>query len=141
MANKLVMVSGGFDPLHVGHLRMFQEASKLGDLVVVLNSDAWLMRKKGFIFMPFEERAELIAAYDFVRSVEPVDDTDGSVCEALRRVRPNIFANGGDRFADNIPEKAVCEELGIETVFNVGGGKVQSSSEMVKKAKNENSVN
>ena len=78
MANKLVMVSGGFDPLHVGHLRMFQEASKLGDLVVVLNSDAWLMRKKGFIFMPFEERAELIAAYDFFRSVEPVDDTDGS---------------------------------------------------------------
>lgn len=133
-----VMVSGGFDPLHVGHFRMFKEAAEYGNLIIVINSDAWLKRKKGFVFMPWAERAELIGGYTFNGfnvKVEYVDDSDGSVCEALRRVQPDIFANGGDRFADNIPEKAVCEELGIKMVFNVGGGKIASSSEMAKKAR------
>jgi cytidyltransferase-like protein len=131
---RVVAVSGGFDPLHVGHARMFQEAKALGDeLVVILNNDNWLRKKKGFVFMPQKERMEMIQAIkgvDRVVCTEHAPETiDMSVCDALRAVRPDIFANGGDRFADNIPEAIVCRELGIETVFNIGhGGKVQSSS-------------
>ncbi len=129
---KYIMVSGGFDPVHVGHLRMFQEAAKLADgLYVVINSDDWLMRKKGYVFMTFAERAEIIQGFKGVTAVVSVDDSDDTVCEALRRVRPDYFANGGDRTADNTPEMELCEELGIEMVWNVGGEKVQSSSELV----------
>lgn len=135
-----VAVSGGFDPLHIGHVRMFEAARKLGDkLVIILNNDNWLKDKKGFSFMREDERAELIQSLPFVDRVVVTDhkrfDTDRSVVAALRKVRPDIFANGGDRFADNIPEFAVCEELGIEMKFNVGkGGKVQSSSWMIRDA-------
>lgn len=131
---KVVAVSGGFDPIHVGHVRMILEAKALGDeLVVILNNDNWLKKKKGSAFMPEEQRKEIIEA---IRGVDRVvltkhipDDEDRSVCEALREIHPDIFANGGDRFSDNIPEAVLCRELGIETVFNVGaGGKMQSSS-------------
>jgi D-beta-D-heptose 7-phosphate kinase/D-beta-D-heptose 1-phosphate adenosyltransferase len=137
---KCVVVSGGFDPLHIGHVRMLQEARKLGDkLVVILNNDNWLRNKKGFVFMPEKERAELIGAFPFVDRVvitdHKPDDPDRSVARALRKVHPAVFANGGDRFAKNIPEMQVCTELKIKTVFNVGaGGKVQSSSWMVRDA-------
>jgi len=135
-----VTVSGGFDPLHVGHLRMFKAAKKLGDkLIVILNNDNWLMDKKGFSFMPEKERKEIIESYDFVDKVvitkHKLHDEDRSVCKALKSIKPNIFANGGDRFADNIPEKILCEELGIEMRFNVGGKKIQSSSWLINKAK------
>lgn len=131
---KIVMVSGGFDPIHIGHVRMIREAAALGDeLVVVLNNDNWLRKKKGSVFMPQEERKEVIEGIKGVTHVVLTDhapnDEDKSVCAALRAIRPHIFANGGDRFSDNIPEAVVCRELDIETVFNVGrGGKVQSSS-------------
>ena len=129
---KYVMVSGGFDPIHVGHVRMIQEAARHGDgLYVVLNSDDWLLRKKGYIFMPFEERAEIINAISGVTAVLPVDDSDNTVCEALRRIKPDCFANGGDRTNKNTPEMQVCEELDIEMIWNIGGGKIQSSSELV----------
>ena len=129
---KMVAVSGGFDPIHIGHVRMIQEASRHGDgLYVVLNSDDWLLRKKGYIFMPFDERAEIIKAISGVMTVIAVDDTDNTVCEALRRVKPAYFANGGDRTNDNTPEMQVCDELGIEMIWNIGGGKIQSSSELV----------
>jgi D-beta-D-heptose 7-phosphate kinase/D-beta-D-heptose 1-phosphate adenosyltransferase len=134
MIKKIICVSGGFDPIHVGHVRMIQEAAALGDeLVVIINNDNWLMKKKGFVFMPQEQRKEIIEGLKGVTRVvftvhEP-DDKDRSVCRELREIKPHIFANGGDRFADNIPEAVVCRELGIETVFNVGaGGKMQSSS-------------
>ncbi len=130
----VVAVSGGFDPLHVGHVRMFEEARKLGDkLVVILNNDHWLRKKKGFVFMPQRERKEIIkalAAVDDVVVTEHVKGTeDMSVCGALQKVRPHIFANGGDRTKKNIPEIPVCKEIGCKMVFGVGkGGKVQSSS-------------
>lgn len=136
---KVVAVSGGFDPVHVGHMRMFKEARKLGDeLVVIINNDNWLRTKKHFVVMPEDERAELIQAFPFVDRVyitkhEP-ECEDRSVCHALEEVRPDIFANGGDRFQDNIPEVELCKNLNIQLVFNVGGGKVQSSSDMVKNA-------
>lgn len=129
--SKKIMVSGGFDPIHIGHVRMILEAAEHGDVIVVANSDDWLMRKKGYIFMPWEERAEIIESIRGVVSVEKVDDADGTVCEALRRIKPDVFANGGDRKGNNTPEVALCEELGIDLIWNVGGGKIQSSSDLV----------
>lgn len=128
---KTILVSGGFDPVHRGHVRMIVEASTYGDVIVVANSDEWLMRKKGYIFMPWDERAEILQTFKGVAGVEAVDDTDGTVCEALRRLRPDYFANGGDRKTDNTPEMEVCEALDIGLLWNVGGGKIQSSSELV----------
>ncbi len=136
---KVVAVSGGFDPVHIGHVRMFNEARALGDeLVVILNNDNWLRKKKGYVFMPQEERKEVIEA---LRAVDRViftehgeDPGDMSVVAELRRLRPDVFANGGDRKEHNTPEGDVCEELGIAMAFNVGkGGKVQSSSWLVDK--------
>tara|TARA_R110000751_G_scaffold226031_1_gene327960 strand:- start:326 stop:814 length:489 start_codon:yes stop_codon:yes gene_type:complete len=126
-----VLVSGGFDPAHIGHIRMILEAATYGNVIVVANSDAWLMRKKGYIFMPWTERSELLAAIRGVTNVEHVDDTDGTVCEAIRRLKPTYFANGGDRKTDNTPEMDVCKELGVKLLWNVGGGKIQSSSDLV----------
>ena len=134
MSEKTIMVSGGFDPLHIGHLRMIKEAAQHGKVIVVVNSDAWLLRKKGFIFMPFEERKEIIEGYTEVDRVEAVDDSDGTVCEALWRLKPTYFANGGDRTSNNTPEMRLCEQLDIEMLWSVGGGKIQSSSEMVANA-------
>jgi cytidyltransferase-like protein len=130
-----VAVSGGFDPVHVGHVRMILEAAEVGDVIVVANSDEWLMRKKGYVFMPWKERAEILASIRGVLKVVPVDDSDGTVCEALRREKPTFFANGGDRKTDNTPEMDVCSELGIGLLWEVGGGKIQSSSELVKNVK------
>jgi len=91
------------------------------------------MRKKGFVFMPWEQRAEILEAIKSVKKVVRVDDTDGSVCEALRREKPTYFANGGDRTDKNTPEMDVCSELGITMLWGVGGGKIQSSSDLVAK--------
>jgi D-beta-D-heptose 7-phosphate kinase/D-beta-D-heptose 1-phosphate adenosyltransferase len=131
----ICLVSGGFDPLHIGHLRMMREAaSKYGRLVVALNSDAWLMRKKGYVFMPFDERKEILGAITWVNMVLAVKDDDGTICDLLDRFRPNFFCNGGDRTTANPAEHEVCEKYGIKEVFGVGGGKIQSSSALVKAA-------
>lgn len=142
----VVAVSGGFDPVHIGHIRMFQEAKKLGDeLVVILNNDHWLRNKKGFVFMSEKERKEIIES---IRGVDKVVITDHklgderSVSRTLRKLKPDIFANGGDRkpYGDPPPEVAVCQELGIKMVYDVGaGGKVQSSSWLVKKVTKKSS--
>lgn len=136
MTERVVAVSGGFDPLHVGHVRMIRAAAALGTrLVVIVNGDDFLMRKKGYAFMPLAERMEILGALRDVDEVVAAVDRDQTVRETLRLVRPHIFANGGDRRAEaDIPEASVCGELGIEMVFNVGGGKVQSSSELVERA-------
>ena len=132
---KTIAVSGGFDPIHVGHVRMIQAASKIGDVVVILNSDDWLERKKGYKFMPWEERAEIIRAIHGVVNVVPVYDTDNTVCETLRHLKEDMnldyFANGGDRVLTNTPEMDLCKKIGIEMLWNVGGGKIQSSSDLV----------
>lgn len=131
---KVVAVSGGFDPIHAGHVRMIREAAGLGDeLVVIVNNDNWLRAKKGHVFMTEAERAEIIEGIKGVtRAVLTKHEpgcTDMSVCAELREIHPDVFANGGDRFSDNIPEAILCRELNIQTVFNVGqGGKMQSSS-------------
>lgn len=135
------MVSGGFDPVHIGHVRMFEEARRLGDeLVVVLNNDNWLRLKKGFVFMPENERKEIIEAFQAVDRVvlssHKKNTKDISISREIRSIRPHIFAKGGDRHVGNIPtpEVLVCQEIGCEIVNDVGfGGKVQSSSDLVKK--------
>ena len=132
MSEKIVAVSGGFDPIHIGHLRMMKEAAEHGKLTVIINSDAWLKRKKGYVFMPWEERAELISALACVDNVIQAKDDDRTVCESLREINPDIFANGGDRGVNTTPEARLCEELGIELIWNVGGGKIRSSSDLVK---------
>lgn len=131
MNEKIVCISGGMDPIHVGHVRMILEASKFGDVVVILNSDQWLLRKKGFKFMSWEERAEILRAIRGVVDVVRVNDEDGTVCEALRRIKPDYFANGGDRKNENTPEVSLCLELDIKMLWCVGGEKIQSSSELV----------
>lgn len=134
----VVAVSGGFDPLHIGHVRMFKKAKSLGDyLVVILNNDNWLKLKKGFSFMPERERKELLEHIKWVDKVVLTGHKPGtkdlSVCFELKKVKPHIFANGGDRKLDNIPEVAVCEKLGTKMIFNIGhGGKIQSSSWLLK---------
>ena len=130
----VVEVSGGFDPIHIGHVRLFSEAKKLGHkLVVILNNDHWLKKKKGYVFMPQKERKEVLeglkAVDQVVLTAHGPNPEDMSVCRELKRLKPHIFANGGDRKKTNVPEVAVCREIGCEMVFNVGqGGKVQSSS-------------
>jgi cytidyltransferase-like protein len=144
----VVAVSGGFDPIHIGHVRYIQEAAKLGDkLVVILNNDNWLLGKKGFIFMPENERKEILESISGVHRVVLTDHGQGeyfkdkSVNKILRKIRPDVFANGGDRKpdVDPVPEVTLCAELGIKMIYNVGkGGKVQSSSWLVDKAKKLN---
>tara|TARA_R100001086_G_scaffold190775_1_gene108165 strand:- start:288 stop:728 length:441 start_codon:yes stop_codon:yes gene_type:complete len=133
---KTVAVSGGFDPVHVGHVRMIAEAAKLGDVVVIANSDEWLMRKKGYVFMTWEERQEILYNFKGVVDVYEAVDDDDTVCKTLKKLNPDIFANGGDRKDNNVPEVALCDEMGIELRWNVGGDKIQSSSELVAKANN-----
>lgn len=133
-----VLVSGGFDPIHIGHIELMSKARALGDwLIVALNNDNWLIEKKGFAFMPESERKAIIEALRYVDEViitkHPVSPSDMSVCRELEEIKPDIFANGGDRKPDNIPEYQLCDKLGIKMVFNLGE-KVQSSSWLIKKA-------
>ena len=128
---KTIALSGGFDPTHVGHLRMMQEASKLGHVIIILNSDVWLMRKKGYIFMSYGERKEILEGFSCVSEVVSVDDSDNTVCEAIDRLRPNYFGNGGDRKNDNVPEVDLCKKIEVELIWNLGGLKIQSSSDLV----------
>ncbi len=142
----VVAVSGGFDPLHIGHIRLLKEAKSFGDeLVVILNNDNWLKKKRGFVFMPQQERKEIIKSLKWVNRViltkHSAHPEDMSVNAELRKIKPNIFANGGDRIRNNIPEVAVCKEINCKMIFNVGrGGKIQSSSWLLEKfSKNRNS--
>jgi cytidyltransferase-like protein len=133
MINRVVLVTGGFDPLHSGHIAYFKAARTLGDMLVVgVNSDSWLERKKGRAFMPSTERITIIQNLKVVDHCILFDDSDGSAREAIRNVKllyPNsqiIFANGGDRTKDNIPEMT---ESDVEFAFGVGGeNKLNSSS-------------
>jgi D-beta-D-heptose 7-phosphate kinase/D-beta-D-heptose 1-phosphate adenosyltransferase len=129
-----IAVSGGFDPIHKGHVRMIRAAAEHGHVVVIANSDDWLMRKKGYVFMKWRERAEILQSIKGVIAVYEAKDSDNSVCETLKSIKPSMFANGGDRKSDNVPEVALCKELGIKMLWNVGGEKIQSSSELVVEA-------
>lgn len=135
MSRPIVAVSGGFDPLHSGHVQYIQAAAEFGDVHVYLNTDDWLMRKKGFVFMPLKGRAEVLWAIKGVTLVIPADDEDGTVWKTIQQMKPDFFAKGGDRGPDNTPEAEICSELGIDVLYGVGGDKVESSSDLVKRAR------
>jgi cytidyltransferase-like protein len=132
---KIVLITGGFDPLHSGHIAYFKAAKQLGDILVVgVNSDAWLTRKKGAPFMPYIERANVVRNITGVDFVIDFNDDDGSARQAIHMVRQSypgdkiIFANGGDRTNINSPEMTVVDD-NLEFVFGVGGeNKMNSSS-------------
>ena len=130
----VVAVSGYFDPLHVGHIEYLERAKSLGDkLVVIVNNDNQAKIKKGEPWMAQEDRLKIVRSLRCVDEAFLSLDSDLSVCESLRAWRPHIFANGGDRKSDNIPEYDICEQLGIKLAFNIGGGKTQSSSSLLQK--------
>ena len=127
---KKVAVSGYFDPLHVGHLEYLELASKLGDrLIVIVNSDLQAVIKKGKSFMPEEDRMRIIKSLKFVDEVFLSIDKDGSQCKSLEAIKPDIFANGGDRSVGEIPESSVCSKYNIEMVDGLGD-KIRSSSDL-----------
>jgi len=138
LQGKTVAVSGGFDPIHIGHIRYIKEASKYGRVIVFLNSDQWLTAKKGKPFMSFDERKEILEAIKYVHKVVPVIDKGNTVAETILMYRPDYFAKGGDRILDNIPEeeKKVCHVSNTKILTGIGGGKVQSSSWLIKRATN-----
>jgi cytidyltransferase-like protein len=134
---RIVLITGGFDPLHSGHIAYFKAAKKLGDLLIVgVNSDEWLARKKGAAFMPYQERSEIVKNIVGVDFVIDFDDSDGSARHAIQMVRqsypgnPIIFANGGDRTQENIPEMDIIDD-NLEFVFGVGGEDKKNSSSWI----------
>jgi D-beta-D-heptose 7-phosphate kinase/D-beta-D-heptose 1-phosphate adenosyltransferase len=134
---RVVLVTGGFDPLHSGHIAYFDAAKKLGDVLIVgVNSDEWLVRKKGKAFMPWSERALIVSQLKMVDGIRHYDDSDGSSRNAIYKVLENyplddiIFANGGDRKLDNIPEMDV-ESDRLQFVFGVGGDDKKNSSSWI----------
>ncbi len=141
---KLIVTSGGFDPMHVGHLRCLIDSADIArksgpkfKLAVIVNGDGFLMRKKGFAFMPEAERLEIIAGVRGVDYVVPWDDGGQTVTGALEILQPFAFTKGGDRdAAANVPEFELCERIGAKVIFNVGGGKIQSSSHLTAALKN-----
>ena len=161
----IVILSGGFDPVHIGHIRMFREASQLGHYVIIgLNSDEWLTRKKGKPFMQWEERKEVIESMRYVNQVLPFDDSDDTASDIIKKVANHYwdnnefwewdsaetsaagfltyyniyFANGEDRGEGNVPEVDVCKKLDVEMLWGIGGGKIQSSSDLIKNAETNN---
>jgi cytidyltransferase-like protein len=137
----IVIVSGYFNPIHKGHIKMIEAASNLGHVWVIVNTDAQVKLKGSIPFMDQEERIYIIQALKNVDYCSLADDTDKTVRKSLKEIRniwPDrriIFANGGDRKDwKDIPESATCDELKIEMIFNVGGEKSQSSSTLIKEA-------
>lgn len=130
-----VAVSGGFDPLHIGHIKYFEEAKKLGDkLIVILNTDDFLIKKKGYVFMPLENRKKIIESLNMVDEVIVAIDRDMRVIETLKMVKPDIFAKGGDRtlVTSDVRERQLEDKIGMKCVWGIGGfDKPSSSSDLV----------
>ena len=138
----IILVSGGFDPIHSGHIKLINDANNYGDVVVLLNSDAWLRNKKGKEFLSFDERKIIMQNIKGVLDVLAFDDSDKSCVDGIMKAKKlfqnNIikFANGGDRNNITTPETEFCDKNNIETLFGIGGNnKSNSSSWILKKWK------
>ena len=135
----MIILSGGFDPIHKGHVRMFKEASLNGMVVAGLNSDQWLIRKKGKFFMPFVERKEILESIRYIDLVKSFDDSDDTARSLINKINNEysdnyniFFGNGGDRTNQTTPEIKFCNDNNIDLIWGLGGGKIQSSSELLK---------
>lgn len=132
-----IALSGGFDPPHTGHLRYIRAAARFGPVIIFLNSDEWLIKKKGYSFMDFDSRREMLLAMPGVVGVEgAIEDEKGTVIDSIKKnvLKIKAFGKGGDRIETNTPEVEICHKLGIPIIFGLGGPKIQSSSELVKNA-------
>ena len=139
---KIILISGGFDPIHSGHIKLINDASKYGDVIVLLNSDEWLRNKKGKEFLSLDERKIIMKNIKGVIDVIEFDDSDKTCIDGIKKAKSlyknNIikFANGGDRNNETTPEKEFCDKNDIETLFGIGGNyKSNSSSWILKKWK------
>lgn len=131
----VVVCSGYFDPIHIGHIECMEKAKALGDkLIIIVNNTEQAILKKGFEFMPLDERVGIVKALGCVDEVFISIDEDESVCKSLEAVNPDIFGKGGDRNVGNIPENEVCERMNIKIVDGLGA-KVQASSDLIERAK------
>ena len=137
----IILVSGGFDPIHSGHIYLIEDASKYGDVVVLLNSDAWLIQKKGKEFLPYKERKIIMSALKNVIDVISFDDSDKTCVDGIRKAIEKFpkqkikFANGGDRSDDTTPslEKEYCEKNKVEVLWGIGGNNKKNSSSWILK--------
>ena len=139
MQKNMIILSGGFDPIHKGHIRMFKEASLNGMVVAGLKTDEWLIRKKGKFFVPFVERKEILESIKYIDLVKSFDDSDDTACNLIHKIdnefsdKYNIFfGNGGDRTNQTTPEIKFCNDNNIDLIWGLGGGKIQSSSDLLK---------
>ena len=137
--NSIVLVSGGFDPVHSGHISLIQEAANYGDVVVLLNSDEWLSAKKGKEFLQYKEREIIMGSIKKVIDVISFDDSDTTCIDGIRKVinkypnRKIKFANGGDRNNKTTPETKFCENNAVETLWGIGGNTKKNSSSWILK--------
>ena len=120
MRKKIIAVSGAFDPPTIGQTRMISHASKLGDVIIILNTDRWLLERKWHIFLPREKRKKILSRIPGVVEIIDAEDLDGTVCESLKKLKPDMFGNGGHRTRENTPEIDLCREMGIGLVWQIG---------------------
>ena len=145
--DNLVLISGGFDPVHSGHIYLINEASKYGKIVVLLNSDDWLRKKKGREFLPFNERQIIMKSIKNVIEVLSFDDQDSTCIDGIKKAIskfPNykiMFANGGDRSQETTPELEFCKNNNIETIWGIGGSNKSNSSSWILKKWKDNKEN
>ena len=135
----IILVSGGFDPVHSGHIKLILEASKYGDVVVLLNSDNWLCEKKGKEFLTYRERKIIMGAIKNVIDVISFDDSDKTCIDGIKKAISKFpskkikFANGGDRNDKTTPETIFCEQNNIDTIWGIGGSNKSNSSSWILK--------
>ena len=137
--SNIILISGGFDPIHSGHIKLINHASKYGDVVVLLNSDQWLRNKKGKEFLTFIERKIIMQSIKGVIEVIKFNDNDKTCIDGIKKAKLVFkdkiikFANGGDRNNNTTPEKKFCDENNIETLFGIGGNDKSNSSSLILK--------
>lgn len=119
MGDKVILLGGGCDPVVMGHIKLIEDAAKYGKVVWALNSDAWLKRKKGYVFMKWAERYMVLRSIKGIDEVIQVDDSDDSINEAVEQTKPDFFGHGGKEY--DIPEKALCDKMGIQLIWGLGG--------------------
>lgn len=147
MERPIVLLSGGFDPYHDGHAKMFADAANIGDICVILNSDAWLIKKKGKYFMNLVQRADVLSSVSgviYVWESLTLNDVSEDIIKISKlgfvSGRQVLFGKGGDRNATNTPEQKICEELNIPVIFGLGGNNNQSSSKILERWKNSTEI-